>query len=137
MTDNGSGYRAKVFRKGCSDLGLRHISTSPYTPKTNGKAERFIQSALREWAYAHAFPSIENSRAEDLPVWLKRYNWNRKNGVSGRAEDIAFSDCSVLIFVFAMERGRESHFALMAGGSTAAVASALPAAGEWERDFTT
>src|SRR5947208_6542161 len=52
MTDNGSCYKAFDFRDACRDLALKHIRTRPYTPKTNGKAERFIQSALREWAYA-------------------------------------------------------------------------------------
>ena len=56
MTDNGSCYRSKAFARACSDLGLKHIRTRPYTPKTNGKAERFIQTALREWAYAVAYP---------------------------------------------------------------------------------
>lgn len=50
MTDNGSCYKAHTFRAACAELGLRHIRTRPYTPKTNGKAERFIQTALREWA---------------------------------------------------------------------------------------
>ena len=53
MTDNGPCYLSNAFREACRDLGLKHIRTKPYTPKTNGKAERFIQSALREWAYAH------------------------------------------------------------------------------------
>lgn len=79
MTDNGSCYRSKAFREACRDLGLRHIRTRPYTPKTNGKAERFIQTALREWAYAHAYPSSDR-RAEQLPVWLHRYNWHRPHG---------------------------------------------------------
>lgn len=79
MTDNGSCYRSKAFRKACSDLGLRHIRTRPYTPKTNGKAERFIQTALREWAYALAYPSSDR-RAQELPVWLHRYNWHRPHG---------------------------------------------------------
>jgi transposase InsO family protein len=57
MTDNGSCYRSKAFRDACRDLGLRHIRTRPYTPRTNGKAERFIQTALREWAYAQAYPT--------------------------------------------------------------------------------
>jgi len=48
MTDNGSCYKSKAFRKACADLGLKHVRTRPYTPKTNGKAERFIQTALRE-----------------------------------------------------------------------------------------
>jgi transposase InsO family protein len=79
MTDNGSCYRSKAFRKACSDLGLKHIRTRPYTPKTNGKAERFIQTALREWAYAQAYPTSDR-RAEELPVWLHRYNWHRPHG---------------------------------------------------------
>jgi len=79
MTDNGSCYRSKAFRKACSALGLRHIRTRPYTPKTNGKAERFIQTALREWAYAQAYPTSDR-RAEELPVWLHRYNWHRPHG---------------------------------------------------------
>src|SRR5579872_6059441 len=52
MTDNGSCYKSFAFRKACKRLGLKHIRTRPYTPKTNGKAERFIQTSLREWAYA-------------------------------------------------------------------------------------
>ena len=79
MTDNGSCYRARAFRKACKDLGLKHIRTRPYTPKTNGKAERFIQTALREWAYAQAYPSSDR-RAAELPVWLHRYNWHRPHG---------------------------------------------------------
>ena len=55
MTDNGSCYKSFAFRDACRELGLRHIRTKPYTPKTNGKAERFIQTALREWAYAKAY----------------------------------------------------------------------------------
>ena len=79
MTDNGSCYRSHDFRKACADLGLKHIRTKPYTPKTNGKAERFIQTALREWAYAKAYPSSDR-RAVDLPIWLHRYNWHRPHG---------------------------------------------------------
>lgn len=79
MTDNGSCYRSKAFRQACTDLGLKHIRTRPYTPKTNGKAERFIQTALREWAYAQAYPSSDR-RAQELPVWLHRYNWHRPHG---------------------------------------------------------
>ena len=79
MTDNGSCYRSKAFRKACKRLGLTHIRTRPYTPKTNGKAERFIQTALREWAYAQAYPTSAH-RADQLPVWLHRYNWHRPHG---------------------------------------------------------
>lgn len=54
MTGNGSCFRSRAFSAACKALGLRHIYTRPYTPRTNGKAERFIQSSLREWAYARA-----------------------------------------------------------------------------------
>jgi transposase InsO family protein len=79
MTDNGPCYKAFDFRGACRDLGLKHIRTKPYTPKTNGKAERFIQTALREWAYAQAYPTSDR-RAEELPIWLHRYNWHRPHG---------------------------------------------------------
>jgi transposase InsO family protein len=79
MTDNGSCYRSKAFARACGDLGLKHIRTRPYTPRTNGKAERFIQTALREWAYAVAYPTSKH-RAAELPVWLHRYNWHRPHG---------------------------------------------------------
>jgi transposase InsO family protein len=79
MTDNGSCYKAFAFRDVCRHLGLKHIRTKPYTPKTNGKAERFIQTALREWAYAQAYPTSDR-RAEELPIWLHRYNWHRPHG---------------------------------------------------------
>ncbi len=79
MTDNGSCYKAKDFAKACKALGLKHIRTKPYTPKTNGKAERFIQTALREWAYARAYPTSENRKAH-LPEWTHMYNWHRPHG---------------------------------------------------------
>jgi transposase InsO family protein len=76
MTDNGACYKAFAFSDACKRLGLKHIRTKPYTPKTNGKAERFIQTALREWAYAQAYPSSDRRGAE-LPYWLHRYNCHR------------------------------------------------------------
>ncbi len=79
MTDNGSCYKSKTFAKACRELNLKHIRTKPYTPKTNGKAERFIQTALREWAYAVAYPSSDY-RAAELQTWLHRYNWHRPHG---------------------------------------------------------
>jgi transposase InsO family protein len=79
MTDNGSCYKAFAFRDACRELGLKHIRTRPYTPKTNGKAERFIQTALREWAYAQAYLT-SGHRADELPRWLHRYNWHRPHG---------------------------------------------------------
>jgi transposase InsO family protein len=60
MTDNGSCYLSQAFRQACRRLGLKHVRTKPYTPRTNGKAERFIHTSLREWAYAQA----SNSSAE-------------------------------------------------------------------------
>jgi transposase InsO family protein len=79
MTDNGSCYKAFAFRDACRALSLKHVRTKPYTPKTNGKAERFIQTALREWAYAKAYPTSDR-RAAELPIWLHRYNWHRPHG---------------------------------------------------------
>jgi transposase InsO family protein len=76
MTDNGSCYKSFAFRKLCKRLGLRHIRTKPYTPKTNGKAERFIQTSLREWAYASAYPNSRERKAY-LSTWLHQYNWHR------------------------------------------------------------
>ena len=79
MTDNGSCYRSRAFAKTCAGLALKNIFTKPYTPKTNGKAERFVQTTLREWAYAQAYPSSDE-RAAALPRWLHRYNWHRPHG---------------------------------------------------------
>ena len=79
MTDNGSCYRSKLFRAACKRLGLRQIFTKPYTPKTDGKAERFIQTALREWAYARAYHNSDQ-RSDELIHWLHHYNWHRPHG---------------------------------------------------------
>jgi len=76
MTDNGSCYKSKDFAQACRTLKLKHKRTKPYTPKTNGKAERFIQTALREWAYARAYQS-SYQRGRHLPIWLHRYNCHR------------------------------------------------------------
>ena len=76
MTDNGSAYRSRTFRKLCSHLQIRHVRTRPYTPRTNGKAERFIQTALREWAYERPF-ATSAARSAMLWPWLHRYNWHR------------------------------------------------------------
>ena len=82
MTDNGSCYKSFAFRRLCKRLGLKHIRTKPYTPKTNGKAERFIQTSLREWAYAKAYQH-SHQRTDDLPIWLHRYNWHRPHAGIG------------------------------------------------------
>jgi transposase InsO family protein len=76
MTDNGSCFKSFAFRRACKRLKLRHIRTKPYTPKTNGKAERFIQTSLREWAYAKAYETSQQ-RKDQLPNWLHQYNWHR------------------------------------------------------------
>lgn len=79
LSDNGSCYRSASHARACSELGLRHLRTRPYRPQTNGKAERFIQTALREWAYAQAYSDSEQRTAE-LPIWMHRYNWHRPHG---------------------------------------------------------
>jgi transposase InsO family protein len=88
MTDNGSCYRSRAFAKACKRLDLKHIRTKPYTPKTNGKAERFIQTSLREWAYACAY-NTSDERAAELPNWLHRYNWHRPHGSIGSKPPIS------------------------------------------------
>ena len=88
MTDNGACYKSLAFQKACKRLGLRHIRTKPYTPKTNGKAERFIQTSLREWAYAQAY-NTSKERAAELPRWLHRYNWHRPHGSIGSVPPIS------------------------------------------------
>jgi transposase InsO family protein len=75
-SDNGSCYRAHAMRAAVTALGLKHRFTRPYTPKTNGKAERFIQTSLREWAYAHAY-AHSDQRSGRLPIFLHNYNWHR------------------------------------------------------------
>jgi transposase InsO family protein len=82
MTDNGSPYRSQLHTQACRELGLRHLRTQPYRPRTNGKAERFIQTLLREWAYARLFhTSAERTAA--LQPWLNHYNFTRPHGALG------------------------------------------------------
>ena len=76
MTDNGAAFRSGRYAKALRRLGIAHKRTRPYTPKTNGKAKRFVQTSLREWAYARAYDTSEQRRAE-LPAFLFRYNWQR------------------------------------------------------------
>lgn len=78
LTDNGPCYRSRQFAHLCRSAGLKHRRTRPYTPRTNGKAERFIQTALREWAYACAYQNSEQ-RNSRLPQWLHEYNWHRSH----------------------------------------------------------
>ena len=76
MTDNAPGYYAHRFNRALAARGVRHIYTRPYRPQTNGKAERFIQTAKREWAYARGYRS-SSARAAMLPGFLNRYNRRR------------------------------------------------------------
>lgn len=82
MTDNGSAYRSRDFADACRRLQLRHLYTRPYTPQTNGKAERFIQTALREWAYAASYATSQQRR-EALQDWLHHYNCHRPHSALG------------------------------------------------------
>ena len=79
MTDNAKCYTSFAFQNACNALSLKHIRTRPYTPRTNGKAERFIQTSLREWAYARAYPTSDHRKAA-LEPWLHNYNWHRPHG---------------------------------------------------------
>jgi|EndMetStandDraft_3_1072993.scaffolds.fasta_scaffold267439_2 transposase InsO family protein/transposase-like protein len=82
LTDNGSGYVATAFRQACVALALRHLRTRPYTPRTNGKAERFIQTLLREWAYAMPYTTSQGRRAALRP-WVRFYNQQRPHASLG------------------------------------------------------
>jgi transposase InsO family protein len=88
MTDNGSSFRSRRYAKALRRLRVKHLRTKPYTPKTNGKAERFVQTSLREWAYARAYDT-SHQRAAELPVWLHRYNWHRPHGSLGAKPPIS------------------------------------------------
>jgi transposase InsO family protein len=76
MSDNGPCYYSDRFRDTSKALGMTHIRTRPYTPRTNGKAERFIQTAIKEWAYARTYQNSEERR-QHLKPWLHQYNWHR------------------------------------------------------------
>jgi transposase InsO family protein len=82
MSDNGSCYRSRRWASACRELELRHLRTRPYRPRTNGKAERFIQTLLREWAYGRVYGSSAE-RGAALPGWLTHYNFRRPHGSLG------------------------------------------------------
>lgn len=82
LTDNGPAYRSKLFNKTCQALGIKHTYTRPYTPQTNGKAERFIQTCLREWAYGRIWNNSQE-RTSWLPVFLDYYNNRRAHSAIG------------------------------------------------------
>ncbi len=83
LTDNGNGYVSHLFAELCRNEHLRHLRTRPYTPRTNGKAERFIQTSLRSWAYAKPYATSQQ-RLEALPRWLHYYNHHQPHASLGR-----------------------------------------------------
>src|SRR2546427_10875778 len=83
-----SCYRSRQFRAACLQLGIQHRFTRPYTPRTNGKAERFIQTALREWAYVRHYLNSEE-RDQHLSPWLEHYNFHRPHASLGYAPPIS------------------------------------------------
>ena len=94
LTDNGHCYRSHLFHAACTQLGICHRFTRPYTPRTNGKAERFIQTAIREWAYARRY---ENSaqRSAQLKPWTHQYNWHRPHASLNQMTPISRSGIDV------------------------------------------
>jgi transposase InsO family protein len=76
LTDNGKSFHSYLFAATCLELGIAQKFTRAYRPQTNGKAERFIQSALREWAYGRVYEASEQRKAA-LPAWTHFYNWRR------------------------------------------------------------
>jgi transposase InsO family protein len=83
MTDNAFAYRSHAFRAAMGQLGARHVRTRPYTPRTNGKAERFIQTSLRGWAYRRPYRTSQ-VRAQALPAFLRHYNGEHKHTALNR-----------------------------------------------------
>ena len=90
FSDNGPCYRSHRFRQFCHAHGFKQGFTRPYTPRTNGKAERFIQTLLREWVWARYYPSSDHRNA-DLPLWLRHYNWHRPHASLHQAPPISRS----------------------------------------------
>jgi transposase InsO family protein len=82
LSDNGSCYRSRVHGAACRELGMRHLRTRPYRPRTNGKAERFIQTMTNGWAYGAIYGSSAE-RTAALPGWLDHYNYRRPHGSLG------------------------------------------------------
>ena len=92
ITDNGAAYRAKAFRKALRRLGIRHLRTRPYTPRSNGKAERFIQTLQREWAYRFTYPNSQ-LRGAELPYGLHHDNFHRPHAAVGGLPPITRLSC--------------------------------------------
>jgi transposase InsO family protein len=94
LTDNGPAYRSHAMAACCRALGLKHRFTRPYTPRTNGKAERFIQTAIREWAYARTYQNSALRTAALLP-WIHQYNWHRPHAALNHKPPISRLDLDV------------------------------------------
>jgi len=90
LTDNGPAYHSRALAAFCRSCGIKHRFTRPYTPRTNGKAERFIQTALREWAYAITYQNSDE-RQRRLAPWIHQYNWHRPHASLGLAPPISRS----------------------------------------------
>jgi transposase InsO family protein len=94
MTDNGPCFCADLFRDACRELQLKHVRTRIYTPRTNGKAERFIQTAIREWAYARLYQNSAE-RNSCLRPWIHQYNWHRPHASLNQMPPITRSGLDV------------------------------------------
>jgi transposase InsO family protein len=90
LTDNAPCYYSRLFADACRQLRIRHLRTRPYTPRTNGKAERFIQTALREWAYARVYQNSDERRLQ-LQPWVHDYNWHRPHASLGQSPPMSRS----------------------------------------------
>ena len=88
MTDNGPAYCSTPFNSLLREQGIKHIYTKPYTPRTNGKAERFIRTMLKEWAYARPYPDYLTRNAA-LPGWISEYNLRREHGSIGKKPPVS------------------------------------------------
>jgi transposase InsO family protein len=88
LSDNGACYRSSIHAEACRELGMRHLFTRPYRPRTNGKAERFIQTLQNRWAYGAIYGSSAE-RTAALPSWLDHYNFKRRHGSLGHQSPAA------------------------------------------------
>jgi transposase InsO family protein len=88
LTDNAKAYTSKAFQTLCQEAGLRHCKTRPYTPRTNGKAERFIQTLQRRWAYRRPYRTSA-LRTHALRPWIREYNHHRPHRALGMKPPIA------------------------------------------------
>ena len=94
LTDNGPCFYRVQFGGACSALDIQHRRTRPYRPQTNGKAERFIQTAIREWAYARRYESSDQRR-QHLQPWTHQYNWHRPHASLNQSPPISRSGIDV------------------------------------------